>query len=119
VGRRIPQQALVLLNDPTYVEAARVFAERIVKEGGKAPEERAAWALHEAVSRKPADSEVRVLAALYAKHKAEYAANTDAAEKVLATGSRPAAKEIETAELAAWTSVARAVLNLHEVVTRE
>ena len=72
----------MLLNDPTYVEAARVFAERIVKEGGKAPEERAAWALHEAVSRKPADSEVRVLAALYAKHKAEYAANTDAAEKV-------------------------------------
>jgi hypothetical protein len=115
----IPQQALVLLNDPTYVEAARVFAERIVKEGGKTPEDRAAWALEEAVSRKPADAEVKVLAALYAKHYAEYAANKDAAAKVLAIGSRPAAKDIDPAELAAWTSVARAVLNLHEVVTRE
>ena len=109
----------MLLNDPTYVEAARVFAERIVKEGGTTPEERAAWVLQEAVSRKPSDAEVKVLSALYAKHFAEYAANKDAAAKVLATGSRPATKDIDPAELAAWTSVARAVLNLHEVITRE
>jgi hypothetical protein len=114
----IPQQALVLLNDPTYVEAARVFAERIVKEGGKTPEERAAWALREAVSRTPTDAEVKVLAALYARHAQEYAADRAAATKLLATGARPAAKDVDAAELAAWTSVARAVLNLHEVITR-
>jgi hypothetical protein len=115
----IPQQALVLLNDPAYVEAARVFAERIVKEGGKTPEERAAWALQEAVSRPATDAEVKVLAGLYAKHAANYAADRDAAQKLIATGFRPPAKDIDVAELAAWTSVARAVLNLHEVITRE
>ena len=114
----IPQQALVLLNDPTYVEAARVFAERIMKEGGKTPEERAAWALRAAVSRQPLEPEVKVLAALYAKHAKEYAADKTAATKLLATGARPMPKDVDAAELAAWTSVARAILNLHEVITR-
>ena len=83
----IPQQALVLLNDPTYVEAARVFAERIVKEGGKTPEERAAWGMREAVSRPATDAEVKVLAGLYAKHAKEYATDKEAASKLLATGA--------------------------------
>src|SRR5205823_15034317 len=49
----IPQQALVLLNDPTYVEAARAFAERIIHEGGKGVEERLRWAYACALSRQP------------------------------------------------------------------
>jgi len=104
----IPQQALVLLNDPTYVEAARVFAERIVKEGGKTAEEQAAWALQEAVSRPATDAEVKVLAGLYAKHAKQYASDKAAAQKLVTTGPRPLAKDVDIAELAAWTSVARA-----------
>ncbi|HEV3028114.1 MAG TPA: PSD1 and planctomycete cytochrome C domain-containing protein, partial [Planctomycetota bacterium] len=57
----IPQQALVLLNDPTYVEAARAFADRILKEGGTTPVERITWAVQRALSRRPLDQEVAVL----------------------------------------------------------
>ncbi|HJT76584.1 MAG TPA: PSD1 and planctomycete cytochrome C domain-containing protein, partial [Gemmataceae bacterium] len=102
----IPQQALVLLNDPTYVEAARVFAERIIKEGGGGVGDRLAWAFESALSRPPRPEEVAVLTALYAKHAREYAADREAARKLLATGDWPAAKDGDVAELAAWTSVA-------------
>src|SRR5262249_6563968 len=114
----IPQQALVLLNDPTYVEAARVFAERIIKEGGTSANDRAKWAFACALSRQPRDEEVKVLADLYARHAREYAQDTEAARKLLATGDHPLPADADVAELAAWTSVARAILNLHETITR-
>jgi hypothetical protein len=114
----IPQQALVLLNDPTYVEAARLFAERIVKEGGTGVEGRVKWALASALSRPPRDEEVKVLAALYTRHAAEYGQDREAARKLLGTGDHPLPKDADVAELAAWTSVARAILNLHETITR-
>jgi hypothetical protein len=114
----IPQQALVLLNDPTYVEAARVFAGRIVKEGGASPDDRLRWAFGCALSRQPTDDEVKVLAALYAKHAGEYGRDREAARKLLATGDHPLPKDADVVELAAWTSVARAILNLHETITR-
>jgi predicted outer membrane protein len=59
-----------------------------------------------------------VLTAVLAKHRAEYQADAAAAQALLATGAAPNPKEIEAAELAAWTSVARVVLNLHETITR-
>ncbi len=114
----IPQQALVLMNDPTYVEASRVFAERIVKEGGKTADERIGWAFRAAVSRKPRPEESKVLADLVAKHKEQYTADKKAAEALVATGQSPAPKDVDAAELAAWTSVARTLLNLHETITR-
>jgi hypothetical protein len=114
----IPQQALVLLNDPTYVEAARTFAERALKEGGKTTEERLAWMYGVALSRQPKAEEAKVLAALLAKHAKQYAEDRDAAAKLLNTGAHPAPKDADVAELAAWTSVARVVLNLHEMITR-
>jgi mono/diheme cytochrome c family protein len=114
----IPQQALVLLNDPTYVESARVFATRVVKEGGTEPSARIRWAFREATSRTPDDGEVQILLSLYEKHRASYAASTDSAALLLKTGQAPAPTGSEQVELAAWTSVARAILNLHETVTR-
>jgi hypothetical protein len=113
-----PLQALVLLNDPTYVEAARVFAERIVKEGGATMAERLNWAYRHAVSRNVKPEEVRLLSELHAKHRAEFAKDAQAAQKLVNTGDRPAAKDVDVAELAAWTSVARVILNLHETITR-
>jgi hypothetical protein len=114
----IPQQALVLLNDPTYVEAARVFAERIVKEGGEKADERIRWAWQQALLRKPDAKELATLRELVKKHAAEYAADRVAAEALLKVGLKPVSAEVDAAELATWTSVARVILNLHETVTR-
>jgi hypothetical protein len=112
-----PLQALVLLNDPTYIEASRVFAEKILKQG-KTTEERLNWAYRKAVSRTITAEEVKILAGLLQKHLQEYQADKTSAEKILGTGQSPREKEIDPVELAAWTSVARVILNLHETVTR-
>jgi hypothetical protein len=114
----IPQQALVLLNDPTYVEAARVFAGRILKEGGTEAETRLRWAWREALSRSPTSEELRSLEALLEKHLKEYRANETEAQQILSVGFLPSPTGLEPAEVAAWTSVARAILNLYETVTR-
>jgi hypothetical protein len=114
----IPQQALVLLNDPTYVEAARVFAARILKEGGSDTPARLTWAWHQALQRAPREDEVQVATALLDKHKAQYAQDPQASEAILKVGFAPAPQDLAPAELAAWTSVARVILNLHETVTR-
>ncbi len=113
-----PLQALVLLNDPIYVEAARVFAERIVRDGGTSPTDRIGWAYKRALSRNVKPDERTVLLALYEKHLAEYTKDKDAAQKMIAAGQAPVPKDIDGAELAAWTSVARVILNLHETITR-
>ena len=113
-----PLQALVLLNDPVYVEAARVFAERMIREAGPAVEDRISWAVRRALSRAATADELRVLADLHARHRQHFAAQIDEANKLLTTGEHPAASDIEPAELAAWTSVARTILNLHETITR-
>jgi hypothetical protein len=113
-----PLQALALLNDPTFVEAARVFAARIMREGGAAPEDRIAWAYRTAVSRQPEEPVVGALQQLYDGHLAHYRAHVAEAKKLIAVGNAPLATELDAAELAAWTSVARVVLNLHETITR-
>ena len=113
-----PMQALTLLNDPTYVEAARVFAGRIINEGGKNAEERINWAFHKALSRLPQPEELEIMTGLYDKHKNEYTGNPDAAKTLVATGQASTTQGIEPIELASWTSVARVILNLHEMITR-
>lgn len=114
----IPQQALVLLNDPVYVEAARVLAERIVQEGGDSPEDRIVWAWRVVTSREPEPREIEIVKSIFDKHAAEYAADQKAAEQLLSVGNRPYSGELNAGELAAWTSVARVLLNLHETINR-
>jgi mono/diheme cytochrome c family protein len=114
----IPQQALVLLNDPTYVEAARAFASRIVNEGGKTFEERLNWAYRQAVSRKVNPKEIAILKRVFDRHLAIWKKDQTAAQAFLKVGYLTAPKEISVPELAAWTSVARVILNLHETITR-
>jgi hypothetical protein len=113
-----PLQALVLLNDPTYVEAARVFAEHVIKEGGPSDAERVIWAFRRALSRDPKAEEMNVLTELLGKHRKEYAADKDAAKRATSAGEWPVAQDLDPVELAAWTSVARVLLNLHETITR-
>ncbi|MBI3470063.1 MAG: PSD1 domain-containing protein [Candidatus Solibacter usitatus] len=113
-----PLQALVLLNDPTYVEAARVFAQKILQEGGRGLEDRVTWAFLRALSRKPTPQERRTLAVLYRKSLARFQAAPADAKEFLQAGEAPLLREAKPAELAALTAVARAILNLHETITR-
>ncbi|MFL5342522.1 MAG: PSD1 and planctomycete cytochrome C domain-containing protein [Gemmataceae bacterium] len=112
-----PLQALVLLNDPNFVEAARVLAEKALR-AGQTDDERFAWLYHRALSRSPKPAEAKILAELLAKHRAEFAADKAAATKLIAVGDWPHPKDVDAAELAAWTSLCRVVLNLHETITR-
>jgi hypothetical protein len=114
----IPQQALVLLNDPTYVEAARAFAARILSECSGSPEERITWAWRQALQRDPRPEERQVVEQLLAKHQAIYRENPESAGALLKVGMTPAPSALNQAELAAWTHVARVLLNLHESITR-
>ncbi|HUG90884.1 MAG TPA: PSD1 and planctomycete cytochrome C domain-containing protein [Planctomycetaceae bacterium] len=114
----IPQQALVLLNDPTYVEAARAFAARILKDGGADDASRLTWAWRQALQRPPRDDEREIVLAVLEKHRREYAEDPAAATQLLQVGFSPAPQNIDPVELAAWTSAARVILNLHETITR-
>lgn len=113
-----PLSALVLLNDPTYVEAARTLAERILKEGGAEPAQRIAWAYRQVVQRAPTEEETKLLVSLVARHLAQYQQDTAAADALIKIGDRPVPADQKPAELAAWTSLARVLLNLHETITR-
>jgi hypothetical protein len=122
VRSNTPQQALVLLNDPTYIEAARTFAERILEVGGKSKAERLNFAYQDAISRNPTAAETELLNELFDSHLKQFSAEEDAAKNLLKTGLREAdvkAEKAARAELAAWTSVARVIFNLHEFITRQ
>jgi len=113
-----PLQALALLNDPTYVEAARALASRAIHDGGTNEQERLDFAFRQVLGRSPSAEEQGVLIPLYEKHFAEYTAEKDAASQLLQVGELPTPENVNSAELAAWTSVSRVVLNLHETITR-
>ena len=114
----IPQQALVLLNDPSYVEASRTLAARILTECGGTAEERVAWAWRTVLQRLPRVEEMETVLPLLRRHLEEYKANPAAAEQLLRTGQAAVPSGVDKAELAAWTHLARVLLNLHETITR-
>ena len=114
----LPQQALALLNDPTYVEAARGFAAKILAEGGATAAQRLAFAWRRALQRPPRPEEARTVATLLDEHLRLYRADPAAAASLLATGQSPVPAGLDRAELAAWTHVTRVLLNLHEFITR-
>lgn len=114
----IPQQALVLLNDPSYVEASRSLAARMLKECNGSPEERVAWAWQQVLQRLPRVEEMETVMPLVREHLDHYKASPAAAEELLKTGLAALPPDVDKAELAAWTHVARVLLNLHETITR-
>ena len=118
VRSNTPLQSLVLLNAPEFVEAARVFAERVITDGGKTTDERLDFAFKLVLNRPAKAVEKETLAELLTKHREQYAKDAKAADEVLKTGAKPANAKLDKAELAAWTSVTRTILNLHAAVTR-
>ena len=114
-----PLQALVLLNDPTYVEAARVLAARVIRRGGDRPVGPARPRLPPGPGPPPASRRGRDPATrLLIEHQRQYQDDPAAARDLLGIGDAPAPAGVDPAELAAWTSVTRVLLNLHETITR-
>ena len=118
VNSNTPLQALVLLNDPIYVEAARVFAQNMAASGGRSPAARIEWAFERALSRRPAPVERRTLEDLYRASRAYFGKNPKDAALFTSAGEAPRAGQVKAADLAALEVVARAILNLHETITR-
>jgi hypothetical protein len=116
-----PLQALVLMNDPQFVEAARKLAERMMTEvpAGAAPGARLARAFKLALAREPEAAERAVLLPVYQKALERFRADPKAADKLLAVGASPRDKSLDGPELAAWTTVASMVLGLDEAITKE
>ena len=112
-----PLQALVLLNDVQFVEAARAFAQKILQRPGD-DAARLAWAFAEATSRTPQPAEATVLARALARERDRYAKDRLAAEQLLAHGESPRDATLPAPEHAAWAQVAALLLNLSETVTR-
>ena len=113
-----PLQALVLLNDPTYIEASRKLGERLMTEA-KSDNDRIALVFRLATARAPKAPETRVLLKLHDTQLAAYQADQSAALKLLAIGESPRNQKLDPAELAAWTMVASTVLNLDETITKQ
>ena len=112
-----PLQALVLLNDVQYVEAARVFAERILSHPGT-DAARLQWAFLEVVSRPAFPAELSVLRAALVRERTAFRAEPEAAAALLQTGESPRNEDLDPVEHAAWSQVAALLLNLSEFLTR-
>jgi Protein of unknown function (DUF1553)/Protein of unknown function (DUF1549)/Concanavalin A-like lectin/glucanases superfamily/Planctomycete cytochrome C len=113
-----PLQALVLLNDPTMVEAARFLGQRILKEGGATRAEQAAWAFRTVTGRRPSEKEQAILSKLFDEQKTEFEKDPKGAEKLLAVGDSPSDSKLSRVELAAATTLALVILNHDQAVNR-
>ncbi len=113
-----PLQALVLLNDPTYVEASRKLAERILLEGGTTAESRINFAFRTVLSRQPKPPEISVLKNIYTQQLEKFRQNETAAQKLLKVGESPRNEQLDVAELATWATISSVLLNLDETVTK-
>ena len=114
-----PLQALALLNDKQFFEAARKLGERMMKEGGASPEERITFAFRLVTARRPSVPELSALVAAFGDLRAEYAQDAKAAEALLAYGDSPRDVALDPVELAAYAMTANLIANLDESVTKE
>lgn len=113
-----PLQALELMNDVQYFEAARHLGYRMIEQGGASDADRLRYGFRLVTARPPCDSECAVLEQTLAAQRARYDANGPAAKKVISVGESPVPTDVAPAELAAYTMVANLLLNLDEVVTK-
>jgi hypothetical protein len=112
-----PQQALTLLNDPEFVEAARVFAQHLLTDSALSDEARLDQAYERALARPTRPNERDAMLRFLAAQREHFRANQADAEKLVQAGIAPSAG-FDIVEHAAWMSVARVILNLHEAITR-
>jgi hypothetical protein len=108
-----------LMNDPQYVEAARLMAERMIREGGDSPVDRIAWGHKLALAREPDGKVLEILTRGYADYFENFQANAESALALISSGKSKVDDTLNPAELAALTAVASVILNLDETVTKE
>jgi hypothetical protein len=113
-----PQQALTLLNDPTFVEAARVLAQSLLAKQGRSDADRLMQLYEKALARSPKAREHQSLAGFLDLQRIFYRDNPSEADQLLHVGLTPVAQSPDERELAAWTTVCRIIMNLHETITR-
>ena len=113
-----PLQALDLMNNTTYVEAARVLAQRMMEEGGRTLQERVRFAFRLATSRLPKERESDIVAESFNQQLDSFKSRPDAALKYVGQGEYPRDERLNVTELAAYTTVASLILNLSETVTK-
>lgn len=114
-----PLHALTTLNDPTFVEAARALAQRVIETGGAKPKERVTAAYRLVLAREPSAREMKVWLAALDRLRSQYAGNPAEAKKLLAVGESKRDEKIDPIEHAAYTGVCLAILNLDETLTKE
>ena len=108
----------MLLNDPTFVEASRAFAQRVLTEAEGTDRNKLDWAMQQALSRTPSEREAELLLAVLEQNREVFQAEPGRAGQLLSVGLSPRDETIDAAEHAAWTQVCRAIFNLHEIITR-
>jgi hypothetical protein len=114
-----PLQSLAMLNEVTFVEAARALAERMILSGGTTSADRIRWAFRRVTGRYPDDKEREILSQGFEKHHARFQADAQAARKLIAVGASKPDPTFDPVELAAYTLTCNVLLNLDEVVTKE
>jgi len=114
-----PLQALDLMNDPAYVEASRVLAERMMREGGATAESRISFAFRLATSRRPRVPELAILVDSFHRSLDRFRTDPPAAAKFVSDGDHHRDETLDVSNLAAYTNVASLILNLDETVTKE
>jgi len=113
-----PLQALVLMNDVTYLEAARALAQRVLKEAGPTPASRLDLAFRLVLARNPTPQETQILTTTIRRRLTEFKANPGAAQKLLKQGDLPQNSKANQTELAAYMLAASTILNMDETVTK-
>ncbi len=114
-----PLQSLLLMNDTTYVEAARFLGQRMILEGGSSSPQRLEYGFRLVLASAPKADELRILHAALERYLRRYSQDRAAVEKLLAVGESPPDQRLEAAELAAYTAIGSVILNLDQTITRE
>lgn len=114
-----PLQALTLLNEISYVEAARKLAERVLHEGGSTTADQLTTLYRLVLGRSPTAAELKIVSAGLKKHREHFRHNRESATKLLAVGESPCDEKLDAADAAAMTTIANLILNLDETITKQ
>jgi hypothetical protein len=114
-----PLHALVTLNDVTFVEAARVLAQRVLLSGAKEPEQRIEMAFRLVLARQPKPAEAKILLKSLERLRESYAKDPEAAKRFLATGESPRNTTVDWVEHSAYSGLCLAIFNLDEALSKE
>nr|WP_309689016.1 DUF1553 domain-containing protein [Armatimonas sp.] len=113
-----PLQALILMNDPTYIEASRKLAEHVLRDALPSAPQRLAYLYRLLLAREPSPAELSLLLTVVNRQSTAFRKSPESARKLLLVGESPTDPSFDPIELAAWATVCSTVMNLDEAITR-